>query len=74
MSATPRLERLTSVDTRKGETILGFYLRAGAWIDGLEILTSIGRRSGVFGNASGGSGYVFQLFYYVYKLIVADTL
>ena len=44
-------------DTRRGETILGFYVRAGAWIDGIEILTSSGRRSGVFGNALGGSGY-----------------
>ena len=45
-------------DTRRGgETILGFYVRAGQWIDGIEILTSSGRRSGVFGNALGGSGY-----------------
>lgn len=34
---------------------MGFYLRAGAWIDGLEILTSLGRRSGFFGNTTGGS-------------------
>ncbi|KAF9891114.1 hypothetical protein FE257_005050 [Aspergillus nanangensis] len=45
------------LDTRRGEIILGFYLRAGAWIDGLEILTSLGRKSGIFGNASGGSGH-----------------
>ncbi|OAG34928.1 hypothetical protein AYO21_10879 [Fonsecaea monophora] len=44
------------LDTRRGETILGFYLRAGLWVDGIEILTSTGRRSGVFGNATGGSG------------------
>ena len=37
---------------------MGFYVRAGLWIDGLEILTSTGRRSGVFGNANGGSGSV----------------
>lgn len=43
-------------DTRRGEILLGFYLRAGLWIDGLEILTSLGRRSGVYGNAKGGSG------------------
>lgn len=42
-------------DTRRGETILGFSVRAGAWIDGIEILTSIGRRSGMYGNANGGS-------------------
>jgi len=45
-------------DTRRGESILGFYVRAGLWIDGIEILTSLGRKSGVFGNARGGSGYV----------------
>jgi hypothetical protein len=44
------------LDTRRGETVLGFYVRAGLWIDGLQILTSTGRRSGVFGNATGGSG------------------
>lgn len=46
------------IDTRRGEIILGFYLRSGVWIDGLEILTSLGRRSGVYGNSTGGSGYV----------------
>jgi hypothetical protein len=45
-------------DTRRGEILLGFYVRAGAWIDGIEILTSLGRKSGIFGNARGGSGYV----------------
>ncbi|KAL9085945.1 MAG: hypothetical protein Q9159_004445 [Coniocarpon cinnabarinum] len=44
------------LDTRRGEQIFGFYLRAGAWIDGLQILTSLGRRSPVYGNATGGSG------------------
>lgn len=44
------------IDTRRGETIMGFYLRAGLWIDGIEILTSLGRRSGIFGNPHGGSG------------------
>jgi hypothetical protein len=47
---------LITADTRRGETVLGFYVRAGLWIDGIEILTSSGRRSGVFGNATGGSG------------------
>lgn len=45
-------------DTRRGEILLGFYVRAGAWIDGIEILTSLGRKSGVYGNENGGSGYV----------------
>jgi hypothetical protein len=47
---------LTVTDTRRGETVLGFNLRAGAWVDGVEILTSTGRRSGFFGNPVGGSG------------------
>lgn len=37
---------------------MGFYLRAGLWIDGLEILTSLGRRSGIYGSPEAGSGYV----------------
>jgi hypothetical protein len=46
------------LDTRKGELILGFSLRAGLWIDGLQILTSLGRKSEWYGNQNGGSGYV----------------
>ncbi|KKK13014.1 zinc metalloprotein [Aspergillus rambellii] len=45
------------LDTRRGEILLGFYIRAGEWIDAIEILTSLGRKSGIFGNARGGSGY-----------------
>jgi hypothetical protein len=45
-----------ALDTRKGELLLGFALRAGLWIDGLQILTSLGRKSEMFGNATGGSG------------------
>lgn len=49
--------RLTLIiDTRRGEHLLGFYVRAGLWIDGIEIITSFGRKSGVYGNATGGSG------------------
>ncbi|KAM0717589.1 hypothetical protein Q7P37_007441 [Cladosporium fusiforme] len=46
-----------ALDTRMGETVLGFYLRAGAWIDGIQILTSAGRKSEIYGNATGGSGH-----------------
>ncbi|OAL54829.1 zinc metallo protein-like proteinase [Pyrenochaeta sp. DS3sAY3a] len=46
-----------SLDTRKGELLLGFSLRAGLWIDGIQILTSLGRKSDWFGNATGGSGH-----------------
>ncbi|KAL9615565.1 MAG: hypothetical protein Q9167_000078 [Letrouitia subvulpina] len=45
-----------ALDTRRGEILMGFYLRAGLWIDGLEILTSLGRRSGIFGTSDAGSG------------------
>jgi hypothetical protein len=44
------------LDTKRAETVIGFYLRAGLWIDGIQVLTSTGRRSEVFGNATGGSG------------------
>ncbi|KAI4097175.1 MAG: hypothetical protein LQ344_000585 [Seirophora lacunosa] len=44
------------LDTRRGEVIMGFNLRSGLWIDGIEILTSLGRKSGMYGNPSGGSG------------------
>jgi len=46
-----------SLDTRRGEYITGFYVRSGAWVDGLAIMTSLGRKSAFFGNASGGSGH-----------------
>ena len=48
-----------ALDTRKGELLLGFSLRAGLWIDGLQILTSLGRKSEWYGNPNGGSGYVW---------------
>ncbi|KAF1835389.1 hypothetical protein BDW02DRAFT_292423 [Decorospora gaudefroyi] len=46
-----------ALDTRKGELLLGFALRAGLWIDGLQILTSLGRKSEWYGNPNGGSGH-----------------
>ena len=49
------LQLIINTDTRRGETILGFAVRAGAWIDGIEFLTSTGRRSGMYGNPNGGS-------------------
>ncbi|KAJ4365570.1 hypothetical protein N0V83_008190 [Neocucurbitaria cava] len=45
------------LDTRKGELLLGFALRAGLWIDGIQILTTLGRKSDWFGNPNGGSGH-----------------
>lgn len=44
------------LDTRKGELLLGFNLRTGLWIDGIQILTSLGRKSDWFGNRHGGGG------------------
>ncbi|KAF8250105.1 hypothetical protein K440DRAFT_597519 [Wilcoxina mikolae CBS 423.85] len=46
-----------TLDARKGESLLGFQLRVcgGRFVDGIEILTSFGRRSSVFGNPQGGS-------------------
>ncbi|RPA98889.1 hypothetical protein L873DRAFT_1686008, partial [Choiromyces venosus 120613-1] len=38
------------LDTRKGESLLGFCVRSGAQVEGIEILTSFGRRSPMFGN------------------------
>lgn len=43
-------------DTRRGETLAGFYLRAGLWIDGIQIWTSLGIKSEIYGNPTGGSG------------------
>ncbi|KFY34011.1 hypothetical protein V494_07137 [Pseudogymnoascus sp. VKM F-4513 (FW-928)] len=45
------------LDTRRGECILGFYVRSGFWIDGIQLLTSAGRKSEIYGNAHGGSGH-----------------
>jgi hypothetical protein len=35
---------------------MGFYVRSGFWVDGISIITSLGRKSALFGNATGGSG------------------
>lgn len=44
------------LDIRRGESILGFNVRAGLWIDGLQIITINGRKSEWYGNPKGGSG------------------
>lgn len=46
-----------NLDTRRGEVITGFYVRSGAWIDGIAIMTSLGRKSPVYGQPNGGSGH-----------------
>ncbi|KAK6359563.1 hypothetical protein TWF696_000716 [Orbilia brochopaga] len=45
------------LDTRKGETLLGFSVRSGFWVDGCDVLTTLGRRSPFFGNSDGGTHY-----------------
>ncbi|GME22076.1 Mannose-binding lectin [Neofusicoccum parvum] len=45
------------LDTQKGEILMGFYLRAGLWIDGIQILTNRNRKSEIYGNPTGGSGH-----------------
>ncbi|KAK3899664.1 putative peptidase family-domain-containing protein [Staphylotrichum tortipilum] len=42
------------LDIRRGEYITGFFVRAGFWIDAIQVLTSLGRSSPVFGNPYGG--------------------
>jgi hypothetical protein len=46
-----------SLDPRKGETLVGFCIRAQRFVEGIEILTSFGRRSPIFGNSAGGTTY-----------------
>lgn len=50
-----------SLDTRKGESLLGFCVRSGSYVDGIEIITSLGRRSPLFGNPHGGTRYGRQV-------------
>ncbi|KAM3160809.1 Jacalin-type lectin domain-containing protein [Lachancea thermotolerans] len=38
-----------------GEHLLGFNLRSGCWVDGVQVLTTQGRASKFFGNNGGGS-------------------
>ncbi|KKA28044.1 hypothetical protein TD95_001537 [Thielaviopsis punctulata] len=45
-------------DIRRGEYISGFLVRSGAFIDGIQIMTSLGRKSEVYGNSNGGSAHV----------------
>lgn len=54
------------LDTRNGEQLFGFYVRAGQWIDGLQVWTTQNRKSEMFGNATGGSGYVFNKNFLLY--------
>lgn len=46
------------VDTRKGELLTGFYVRAAQKVEGIGIITTMGKINDVFGNATAGIGYV----------------
>ncbi|KAI3319904.1 putative peptidase family-domain-containing protein [Xylariaceae sp. AK1471] len=43
------------LDIRNAEVIVGFAVRAGLWIDAIQIITSTSRRSPFYGNVNGGS-------------------
>ncbi|CAN8104763.1 unnamed protein product [Discula destructiva] len=45
------------LDVRKGEYITGLVVRSGFWVDGVQILTSLGNRSPFFGNQHGGDAH-----------------
>ncbi|GAB1317241.1 Peptidase family-domain-containing protein [Madurella fahalii] len=45
------------MDIRRGEYITGFFVRSGFWIDAIQVLTSLGRRSPLFGNPYGGDAH-----------------
>ncbi|KAM3521394.1 hypothetical protein MY4038_009054 [Beauveria bassiana] len=44
-------------DLRRGEYLSGFTIKGGSAINGLQVLTSLGRKSRVFGNPYGGSSH-----------------
>lgn len=44
----------TDVVLEPGEYITGFIVRCGGWIDGIQIITSHGRMTDMFGNKNGG--------------------
>ncbi|KAI1735133.1 metallopeptidase [Xylaria scruposa] len=43
------------MEIHNAEVIVGFSVRVGSWIDAIQLITSTGRRSPIYGNASGGS-------------------
>lgn len=49
---------LTETDLRRGEYLCGFIVKGGSTIHGIQLLTSLGQKSRVFGNPYGGSRYV----------------
>ncbi|KAF2641286.1 hypothetical protein P280DRAFT_542507 [Massarina eburnea CBS 473.64] len=45
------------LDVRRGEHLMGFALRTGLWVDAVQVLTTLGRKSEMYGNKNGGSGH-----------------
>ncbi|KAI0517734.1 metallopeptidase [Xylaria bambusicola] len=43
------------MDIRNAEVLVGFAVRAGSWIDAIQIITSTSRRSNIYGKMDGGS-------------------
>ncbi|VVT56796.1 uncharacterized protein SAPINGB_P005283 [Magnusiomyces paraingens] len=41
---------------QEGEYLVGFFIRAGAWLDAVQIITNI-RRSPIYGNSQGGGPF-----------------
>ncbi|EDN09410.1 conserved hypothetical protein [Histoplasma mississippiense (nom. inval.)] len=44
------------LDTRRGEILMGFYVKTSQEIDGIGIITNLSRRSAVFGNSNARAG------------------
>ncbi|EEH44689.2 uncharacterized protein PADG_00978 [Paracoccidioides brasiliensis Pb18] len=44
-------------DTRRGEILMGFYVKAALEIDGIGIITNLSRKSELFGNGSGKNSH-----------------
>ncbi|TQV98278.1 zinc metalloproteinase [Cordyceps javanica] len=47
-------------DLRRGEYLSGFTVKGGLTIHGIQLLTSLGRRSRIFGNPYGGSSHTIM--------------
>ncbi|CCE29895.1 uncharacterized protein CPUR_03743 [Claviceps purpurea 20.1] len=53
----PDASQTFDFDVRRGEYLSGLLVRAGSQIEGIQLLTSLGRKSPVFGNARGGTAH-----------------
>ncbi|KAG6017772.1 hypothetical protein E4U54_003377 [Claviceps lovelessii] len=53
----PEATQTFEFDVRRGEYLSGLLVRVGSCVEGIQILTSLGRKSPVFGKAHGGSAH-----------------